>query len=213
MLKALMPSLKELINSDYKAVKTKETEDIIRQLLLGAYPVQNPELWQISGIPGSGKSTYCATHLMPNFLYISFDKIMQMLEGYQKMLLSKGAEAAFERYEMTARIIGYELLRRAINKKLNIMLEHSGTNQAHLELFKNLPKRGYQMKINAIVCDTNLALKRASDRAKKINRYVPEKLILERAQKFRDYMTAYQKTATKISFLDGANNFAVLKKI
>lgn len=209
----MMPSLCELINADYKAIKTKESERLINKLLMGVYPSCNPELWQISGIPGSGKSTYCATHMMPNFLYISFDKIMLMLEGYQKTLAEEGAVVAFGKYEMEARIIGYEVLRRAINKKLNILFEHSGTNAAHLELFKNLPKRGYKMRINAIVCDTGVAINRAQKRAQEINRYVPEKLILERAEKFKDYMSAYQKMATPVSFLDGANNFVPLKKI
>mgnify|MGYP002863661710 CR=1 FL=1 len=155
MLKTLMPSLHQLISSDYKAVKSMESEHLINTLLSGLKSVKNPELRQISGIPGSGKSTYCAAHLPQNFLLLSFDKIMTSLSGYQYMLKEKGAIAAYEAYEMPARIIGYELLRRAIAKKINIMFEHSGTNQAHLELFKNLPKKGYKTAVNFIICDTS----------------------------------------------------------
>jgi len=213
MLKTLMPSLTDLINADYKAIKNAETEQIIAQLLMGYTGVQNPQLMQISGIPGAGKSTYCATHIKPNFLYLSFDKIMLMLKGYQNVLASEGIVAAYQRYEMTARIIGYEVLRRAINKKLNILFEHSGTNNAHLELFKNLPKRGYKVMVNAIVCDIGLAINRAKERAEKTHRYVPEQLIIERAQNFEKYMSSYQKLSNQVTFLDGANNFMPLKKI
>lgn len=213
MLKTLMPSINLLINTDYKAIKSKETEAIIAESLQGLKSVANPELRQISGIPGAGKSTYCATHLPPNFLFLSFDKIMTSLPSYQKELAQFGQVEAFEKYEMPARIIGYELLRRAMNMKLNIMFEHSGTNPAHLELFKNIHKKGYRTAVDFIVCNTSLAIQRAEERAKKINRYVPTTHILERAKGFKQYVSAYQKLASSIAFYDGANNFHPLKKI
>lgn len=208
-----MPSLNLLINTDYKAIKNKESEAIIAESLQGLKSVSKPELRQISGIPGAGKSTYCATHLPKNFLFLSFDKIMISMPSYQRDLAQFGQVAAFQKYEMPARIIGYELLRRAMNMKLNIMFEHSGTNPAHLELFKNIHKKGYHTAVDFIVCDTSLAIKRAEERAKKINRYVPESLILERASGFKEYVSAYQKLTKSITFYDGANNFLPLKKI
>lgn len=213
MLKTLMPSLPELISADYQAVKSKESEELIASLLCGLTPVKNPELRQISGIPGSGKSTFCAAHLPQNFLFLSFDKIMTSLKGYQRLLKEKGAVVAYNQYEMPARIIGYELLRRAIRKKINIMFEHSGTNHAHLELFKHLPKKGYKTSVEFIMCNTDLAIQRAKKRVTEQKRYVPENLILERAARFKDYIAAYQKVATSVSYFDGANNFQPLKKI
>lgn len=213
MLESLMPSIKCLITSDYSLVKTEESERLIADMLKGLTPSLTPELKQISGVPGAGKSTYCSSHLPPNFLFLSFDKIMISLCGYQKDLLLQGVVYAYKKYEMTARIIGYELLRRAINLRLNIMFEHSGTNQAHLELFAALKKLNYITSVECIVCQIPLALKRVEERAKTINRYVPEKLILERAQDLKSYMSAYEKLAAKVTFLDGADNFRVLKKI
>ena len=213
MLQSLMPSLKELISADYLSVKTAESERIIGDSLKGLIPVSRPQLKQISGIPGAGKSTYCITHMPTNYLFLSFDKIMTSMSGYQKTLKAKGAEAAYEQYEMPARIIGYELLRRALNKKVNIMFEHSGTNNAHIEMFKNLPAIGYQTEADFIVCDTALAISRIQKRHREISRYVPESLVRERAGKFKDYMKIYKQIAIKTSVLDGANNFELLKKI
>lgn len=213
MLKILMPSLKELVDKDYSSIKTKETEAIINGAMFGLISSKSPTLLQVSGIPGAGKSTYCATNLLPNYLYLSFDKIMTSLKGYQQELLLNGNEIAFKKYEMIARVIGYELLDRALGKKLNIMFEHSGTNSAHLELFKNIKDKGYKTAVNFIVCDTNLAIKRAKERAVKLNRHVPESLIKERAQHFSEYIDAYKKLTPSINVYDGANNFALLKKI
>ncbi len=213
MLKVLMPSLKELITADYKSIKSAESERIIAESLKGLSPVVAPELIQVSGIPGAGKSTYCATHQKENFLFLSFDKIMLSMSGYQRELKQNGSVSAFQKYEMPARIIGYELLRRAVNKHVNIMFEHSGTNNAHLELFRNIVNKGYKTAVNFIVCDTSLALKRAKERAKATNRYVPDHLILERAEKFKEYLTAYQKETSHIELFDGGNNFNPLNKI
>lgn len=208
-----MPSLNQLISTDYQTIKTSETEALIKDMLQGLMPVASPELRQVSGIPGSGKSTFCATHLPDNFLFLSFDRIMVELPAYQKDLALYGNKTAFENYEMIARVTGYELLRRAVNRKLNIMLEHSGTNAAHLELFKNIRRRGYRTAVDFIVCNTSLAMARAEERAKKINRYVPEQLILERAADFKKYVEEYQKLTSSVAFFDGSNNFYPLKKI
>ncbi len=213
MLKSLMPSLGLLINNDYKAVKTQESEFLIKKSLAGLVSSVHPELWQISGIPGAGKSTFCAAHLPPNFLFLSFDKIMVALSGYQHDLAIYGSVAAYHKYEMPARIIGYELLRRAVNLKLNIMFEHSGTNPAHLELFKNIRKKGYRTAVNFIMCDTELAITHAKERAIKTKRYVPEQLIRERASSLQSYISAYQKLTPAVKLLDGANNFSLLKKL
>lgn len=213
MLKILMPSIKELVVSDYKSVKSKETEEIISQSLKGLYPAKEPKLLQVSGIPGAGKSTFCAKYAKKDFLYLSFDKIMSKLSGYQLELTLGGAEQAYRKYEMPARIIGYELLRRALNLHLNIMLEHSGTNNAHLELFQNIKKYGYKTEVDFILCDTKLAIQRAAAREKVINRHVPEQLIVERSSKFNQYITAYKKEANSVFFFDGTDNFAPLNKI
>ncbi len=213
MLKVLMPSLKELISADYKDIKSPESERLIAESLSGIQPSAAPELLQISGIPGAGKSTFCAKHQQEGYLYLSFDRIMSRLSGYQQELAQNGAEQAYRKYEMPARIIGYEILRRALNRRLNIMFEHSGTNQAHLELFKNIHKKGYKTAVDFVICDTRLAIKRAKEREKRINRHVPEQLIVERAARFSEYMSAYQKLTDKISYFDGADNFRLLNKI
>lgn len=208
-----MPSLKELVTAEYKSIKSAESERLIEESLKGLTSEPKPELIQVSGIPGAGKSTYCAAHQRQNFLFLSFDKIMLSLSGYQQELQQNGSISAFEKYEMPARIIGYELLRRAINKKINIMFEHSGANPTHLELFKNIPAKGYKPKIVFIMCDIALALKRAEVRAKETKRYVPEHLILERAEKMKEYMALYQKEVKNIAVFDGGNNFSPLNKI
>ena len=213
MLTVLMPSLNKLVDYSYESIKNKETEAVIAQMLKSVKPVKNPELLQVSGIPGAGKSTYCAKNMLDNYLYLSFDRIMVELEGYKKELILRGNEIAFKKYEMYARVIGYELLKRALDLHINIMFEHSGTNNAHLELFKNIKDKGYKTSVRFIVCDTDLAIKRTKERCLKINRYVPESLIIERASAYKEYIKEYQKLSASINVLDGGNNFALLKKI
>ncbi len=213
MLKYLMPSIDELVKIDYKDIKTEETEALIEDALSGVKTCASPVLIQISGIPGAGKSTYCKLHKPKEYLYLSFDAIMLLLQGYQEELLLNGSVKAFEKYEMIARTVGYELLSRAISKQVNIMFEHSGTNKAHVELIQNIKNNGYKTIVEFIMCDTSLAIKRAKDRALRINRHVPEQLILDRAKGIENYIQIYKSIASKVNLLDGGNNFAPLKEI
>ena len=213
MLTLLMPSIDELITQGYNDIKTSETENIIANAMKGITTSKEPLLWQVSGIPGAGKSTYCDLYKKPNFLYVSFDKIMQQLSGYQQELSCNGTTSAYKKYEMQARVIGYELLMRGVSSKLNIMLEHSGTNTAHLELFKNIKSLGYKTAVSFIVCDINTAISRAKNREKIEKRYVPEELILKRADAFNLYAQKYYQLTTNVKVYDSGNNFALLKKI
>ena len=145
-----MPSIVNLVSIDYKSIKSQETERII-ETALRVKPSASPKLMQVSGVPGAGKSTYCKMHKSGEYLYLSFDEIMVSLQGYQQELLLRGMQEAFKKYEMIARVIGYELLSRAIKKRINIMLEHSGTNEAHLELFRNITTMGYKTVVNFIL--------------------------------------------------------------
>lgn len=157
-LTTLMPSLNMLVDNSYASVKTLETEQLIADSLKNLTPVKNPSFCQVSGIPGAGKSTFCTKHLPKNCLFLSFDKLMLSLSIYQQTLKEQGAVAAFNKSEMTARIIGYELLSRAIDGHYNILFEHSGANPAHLELLKNLPQKGYKTAVNFIICNTDMDL-------------------------------------------------------
>ena len=47
-------------------------------------------------------------------------------------------------------------------------------------LFQNLMKRGYKTSVECVVCGTDIALLRTKQRAEKINRYVPESVVLVR---------------------------------
>lgn len=213
MLKTLMPSITELVSFSYEDIKTDKTESLIAEILEGYTPSSHPKLIQISGIPGSGKSTYCSNHKLPNFLFLSFDKIMLMMEDYQQLLHQKGCKIAFQTYEMPARVIGYEVLSRAIASNLNIMFEHSGANNAHLEMFQNITKIGYETSVIFIICNTSIAIERAQKREQETNRHVPKNLITERAQKQQEYIKRYKALTQDITLLDGADNFKPLNKI
>src|SRR5574344_2195078 len=136
----IIPSIKTLIPYLYPSIKDETKEKLIQYLLTGYSGVSHPTFIQIGGIPGAGKSTFYKNHSQDNYLYISFDTIMEQLPEYISDLHKIGSKASFTKWEIPARIIGYELLQRAITLKLNIILEHSGVNDAHIELIHSVKK-------------------------------------------------------------------------
>lgn len=85
-----------------------------------------PALFRVGGIPGAGKSTFCAGRRWTDRLFVSFDAIMENIPAYQTDIYRLGRAGSFKKWEIPARIVGYELLRRAVEARADIYFEHSG---------------------------------------------------------------------------------------
>lgn len=198
----LMPSIKDLIPYDYEHIRCAEYETVIANFLQNCHRGNFFE--QISGAPGAGKTTFCQKLSDKNFL--SFDKIMESLPSYQNDLLKYGSKPAFANNEIIARIIGYEILRRAIENKYSLVMEHSGVNNAHLELFTNLRKLHYKTKVDFIICDLNILLERVKLREAATMRHTPPNMVKQRFSLVNHYISKYQAVADEVKVYKSVND-------
>lgn len=139
---------------------------IIEQMLDKAPSSDHPKLIHMMGIPGSGKSTFYQNHKdwFNDFVLIGFDLVMESVPQYQEDRKTLGKMEAFKKWELPARIAGYELLRRAINERKNIFFDHGGTPICHRELLGNIRKMGYETTMYYINCEPQTAINRIANR-------------------------------------------------
>lgn len=156
----------------------------------------------MAGIPGAGKTTYYKTHSFEPHVFVGFDDIMEAMPSYQNDVLQKGCVAAFQAWEIPARVIGYELLRRAVEARKTIFFDHGGTNPAHLDLMKNIRRFGYSTEMHYIYCPLGVALQRALDREKTTHRHTPPQMIRERFEKIKPMLNEYQKIVDHFYLVD-----------
>lgn len=209
-LSDLLPAIGELIPYGYEAIRTAEYDKLIDNLLSGASSQLSPHFVQIGGIPGAGKTTFCKNSHWDEQLFISFDKIMESLPAYQQDVYKSGPVRAFNRWEMPARIIGYEVLRRAVEKKANIYLEHSGVNNPHIQLIHNLRKNGYQTEMYFILCNIDIACSRAGLREKMTGRHTSKEMIIKRNELVKNYLEQYKMIVDNLYIYDtSANKFTL----
>lgn len=206
----LMPSVTKLIPYDYAEVKNSTFEQILDTALSSVPTQPHPEFVQVSGVPGAGKSTFCRRYAQANKVMISFDAIMEQLPEYQRDIYRYGSKTAFQNWELPSRVAGYELLRRAVSRKQNICLEHSGVNDAHLELVQSLKNYGFSTEVAFILCPLNVALTRAQQREAQTHRHTPESLIRERFAAVQSYLPRYQQIADKTVVYNSDNNYLML---
>lgn len=175
----------EVIPFSYKENKEIKSafEPIISQTLKNAKKSNKPCFIHMLGIPGSGKSTFWKKNkdLFSDYIFISFDEVMNRLPTYHKDSSLLGLKEAFARWEIPSRIAGYELLTRAMQQKKNIFLDHGGTPELHLALMKEAKKAGYKTKMYYLKCDVDTALERVSAREQEVQRHTPRELIIKRA--------------------------------
>lgn len=204
----LMPDIYQLIPCGYEVIQNDSYDKILSDEVSSVPPNKVPVLYQVSGVPGAGKSAYC-THFLkthPEYAYVSFDKIMESIPEYQQDVAQKGSALAFALWEKPARVIGYELLKRLLEQGASVLLEHSGVNVSHVQLYQNVKKYGYQTKVTFLMCDTDIAIKRAQKREKLTGRHTPQSMICERAALIEQYAKRYGQIADDIQFLDASGD-------
>lgn len=207
LITSLIPQISTLIPYSYSDIKKTEYEKLIQMMLSTAKPTNTPKLIHMLGIPGAGKTTFYHQHTWESHIFIGFDNIMEQLPGYQQDLHILGSVKAFGKWEIPARIIGYELLRRAISGRYNIFFDHGGANMCHLELIKKLKQLGYKTEIHYLKCSIKLASKRAILREKETGRHTPPQIINSRFSQLKTLAEEYQKLADKFYSYDDENTF------
>ncbi len=113
-----------------------------------------------------------------------FDPIMEKVPEYHQDREKLGKMEAFKKWELPARISGYELLRRAIEQKKNIYFDHGGQPICHRELLGNVKKMGYETTMFYIDCEPQTAIERVSNRERPFPaERMPERVALVEEQK------------------------------
>ena len=210
-----LPVIEELFRSKaiaytYDRIRCDEYDALLDSLMVMALPTAHPTFTQVSGIPGAGKSTFCGRQY-PNALLVQFDSLMTHIKAYQEDCKRMGLIAAFSKWEMPARVMGYELIRRLIAQRVSFVLEHSGMNPAHIKLIGVLKKQAFKTNLQFLDCNLEEACRRVAEREKKIARHTPRELIEQRAAAIKEYLDKYKQIVddTYIWDLSDANNWTL----
>lgn len=180
-----------------QAIK-REIREAVRHALSGVQPAASPYLINICGLPASGKTHLCRAFKAADagMLYISFDAIMEDLPTYLSEHMHD-RKKSFERWELPARFVGYQLLKQAVKHKLPVLFEHSNATPHHIELYEKIKQAGYTVDIRYINADPELVLPRLEKR----ERHFPPERTRERADILRKLMPVFEQTANVFSVL------------
>lgn len=142
------------------------------------------------GGPASGKgvivSTLKATSIdLSRFVHIDPDEVKTKLPEYQASVpihASTGPTfrgAAAQVHEESS-AVAKQIRRRAIDGGYHVLIDGTGGNaQSFISLIKDLIAHGYEVEVHHADLDVETAIVRASGRADRIGRYVPEHFIRE----------------------------------
>lgn len=192
-------TLEKIFPSDVnlKTIK-QEIRAVIQHALNGVAPVEKPYLINICGLPASGKTCLCRElkASRQEMLYISFDALMEELPTYLSEHTADRRKS-FERWELPARFVGYQLLKQAVRHRLPILFEHSNATPYHINLYEKIKQAGYTVEIRYIDADADLVLPRLEKR----ERYFSPERTRERARILRELMPVLKQTASSFSVL------------
>jgi predicted ABC-type ATPase len=154
---------------------------IIREIVAGAGAQSNPFLLHTAGIPGAGKSSLADSlekslaDLFP--VRVAFDKIMCAIPEYSA---EPDSLLAFSKYELPARAAGYLLVKNLMEKRANIIFDHSASFPKHVDLLKFAKSLGYKVAFVRIVAAPETVKKRILARQAVEGRHTPLNYVDER---------------------------------
>lgn len=195
IMKELIPGINEVIPCTFDELNIEGFDVIIDKFISEAPTVSNPELVHMLGIPAAGKSTFYQQNKeqFEGYVFIGFDFLMMAHPKYREDVEILGPVKAFEKWEIPARIAGYELLARSVKAKKNIFFDHGGTPKCHQELLENVKKLGYKTRMFYIYCDVDVAIKRAEIREQQTKRHTPVEMIRARVEHVENNKNIYKK--------------------
>lgn len=192
-------TLSDVLPAGFRPIDLKSgVRKILTESFAGVFPVEHPVLVNISGLPASGKSFYArafkAEH--PEFLYLSFDAVMESLPQYREAY-GRDRVKAFSDWELPARFIGYRILEKAVRARVPILFEHSNANGLHPALYRAITECGYVVDIRFIDADAALVLPRLSRRA----RFFATERVFERQKLLNGLLPELKAASTKFTYL------------
>jgi len=178
-------------------------------ILASAVASDQPVYIQMLANVGSGKTTFTdrLSDLWPNPkpTLLGFDRIMNSLPSYQ-LAVQEDEQEAFEAWEAPAREAGYITLNRLLDRRTNIIFDHSGAQEDHINLIRRAKRIGYRTVVVHIACNQDIASQRILDRLQNgETRYTPSHYLIERGKIIENLLPQYQQNCD--SFYSVENNF------
>lgn len=212
-LTEIIPDIMDTIPFTYQKIKSPEYDNIIQQFLKEAKVSNCPKIINMGGIPGAGKSTFYHNNKWLPHVLVDFDNIMENLPSYQKDINTIGNTESFKKWEITARIIGYEILRQAIEMRCNIFFDNGGLFSTYANLLSNIKKYNYSTEMHFINCDIETAFKRTAKREELLHRHTPRETIENRNQVVSDFISKYKNIIDNLYIYDNSNDdFKLMEK-
>ena len=167
-------------------------------------PSPMPRAWFMCGLPGSGKTSFLRKALkegaIPNTAFLMDpDGIMENIEAYQTDFQALGAEAAFLKWEMPARSLGYAMLDEARIAKFDIVIDMGHALPESRFIIDSLRIEGYATTMFYINCPKEVCLERIVRR----ERHLPSELITQRAETLRENLLHFEKIIDCFEEIDG----------
>ena len=197
---------KEVIPHTYNDDKNLEKlfGKIIDNMLIDKQKQDKPNFVHMLGIPGAGKTTFLRKNIdkFKDYLLLDFDNLMEQLPEYRQDINEIGLVKSFKKWQIPARIAGYELLLRAVANKVNIFFDHGGSPFLHVKLLEEIKKNKYYIKVIYIKCNTDIAIIRTKEREKYTLRHTPEELIVQREPLIKQRIKQFREIADEFIEID-----------